>query len=129
MKAYAPHYLNKYPGGRVEYSEDKLEAFDAQNQRRVSLRLDGNGRIVDVGSETGASDKHDLAPIPKNARLFKLYADGRIAKSEEFSERLESSLELKKAGKILSIDEYKADGGFDIDDKGNVSVKAHDASL
>lgn len=120
MKPYAVHYLNKYPGGRVDYSEDRLDAYDAQGAKRVSLRLGGNGLVADVGAETGAVDKHDLSPIPKNTRVHKLHTNGSVGLDDLAESRREQSAALASDGKILSIEEYKA-LGHEVDKEGNVT--------
>lgn len=83
MKSLIVHYRNKYPGGRVHSSESALDVFCAEGRHRVALRRDGNGNMVDVSEELGCEDRHDLAPIPKASRVFKLYADGRIGRDED----------------------------------------------
>ncbi|MFN3453528.1 MAG: hypothetical protein ACK41T_01110 [Pseudobdellovibrio sp.] len=123
MKHLVVHYKNKYPGCHVDYSEDKLDVHGGDGML-VSLRKNGYGLIVDMSSENGAVDKHDLNPIPKNARVFKLYEDGRIGKSEEAEEREKAIKSIHVNGKILSIAEYKAQKDlYDVSDKGEVTKK------
>lgn len=119
MKSLLVHYKNKYPNGRVEISEDKLDAFCSDGVHRVALRRGGDGVIRDFGKELGAIDKHDLSPIPKNARVFKLYADGTVNLAEEAQERFGVAEEIQYQNKILSINEYKK-AGLKFDDKENI---------
>ena len=121
FKAYAVHYRNKFPGGKVDFTEDKLDAYDSEGNHRVALRVAGNGQIVDVGSEVGASDQHCLSPIPKNARVYKLEKNGCIGMDEKASERKEVAKKLLVGGKILSIEQYR-EMGVDFDQQGNASV-------
>lgn len=118
MKHFAVHYMNKYPNAVVFFDENKLDVL-GDGGLKVALRRNGNGMIVDAGLECGASDKHDVSPIPKDARVYKLYADGSIKKSEESEERKAASLKLVSSGKILSIKEYSA-LGYKFSDKGEV---------
>lgn len=120
MRCFLAHYKNKYPKGRVDFSEDKLDAYDEKGNLRVSLRKGGNGQLMDVGSSVGALDAHDLDPIPKNTRAYKHHKDDSVAPSEEFAERLEIAEAVAVKGKVLSINEYEK-AGFKLDDKGNLT--------
>lgn len=119
MKSYVAHYRNKYPGGRVDFSENHLDAYDKDGTLRVALRIGGGGVLLDKGDELGASDKHDLAPIPKNARVHKLTKDGKITLDEKAAERKQAVEKLVSGGKIHSIAEYK-EAGAEVDAEGNV---------
>lgn len=121
MKPYVVHLKNKYPNGKVESSENHVDAYDANGDLRVSVRKNGAGAIVDAAGETGALDPFCLEPIPKNARVFKLHADGRVGLSEEAESRKASAKSLAVNGKVLSIEEYKAKG-YVIDAQGNASA-------
>lgn len=123
MKHLFVHYKNKYPNGHVDYSEEKLDAYCDSGIHRVALRKGGGGQLLDQSKELGAVDKHDLAPIPKNARAWKLHADGSVGQSEEFLARQKFAKILAREtdGKILSIEEYKA-AGLKVDKEGNVEL-------
>ena len=86
MKSLYLHYKNKYPGGQVRTSEQALDVYSASGEHVVALRRDGAGSLVDQSEALGLRDRHDLAPIPKDARVFKL-VEGKIGKSEEAAER------------------------------------------
>lgn len=118
MKHLAAHYMNKYPSAVVMFDENKLDVLSSDGLK-VALRVNGQGMIVDLGEECGASDKHDIGPIPKDARVYKLYADGSLKMSEEAKERKASAKKLAVDGKILSIEEYKK-MGYKFSDKGEV---------
>lgn len=120
MKSYAVHYLNKYPGSRVEFTETKLSVFSAVGLLLVAIILGGNGAIQDVGDELGAQDKHDLGPIPRNTRVHKLHATGKMGLDEEAAVRRQQAQALAVDGKILSIEEYKK-LGHSVDRDGNVA--------
>jgi hypothetical protein len=122
MKSLLVHYKNKYPKGHVVASEHTLDAYDCYGNHRVALRKGGNGQLMDVGAEVGAIDKHDLAPIPKNCRVFKCYQDGTVKPSEEASERLAVASQVAVEGVVLSIEEYKKMGAK-VDAQGNVSIE------
>ena len=120
MKHFAVHYMNKYPGATVMHNENQLDVLSSQGCH-VSLRRNGNGMIIDAGADCGAIDKHDVSPIPKDARVFKLYDDGSVKPSEEAPERKASAKKLAVEGKILSIEEYKK-LGYKFSEKGEVIV-------
>ncbi|KYG65263.1 hypothetical protein AZI87_11960 [Bdellovibrio bacteriovorus] len=123
LSSYVVHYKNKYPNGKVDASDDRLDVYCADGVHRVALRKGGDGVIRDKSNELGAIDKHDLSPIPKNTRVYKLHADGRIGLDEEASARIEASRELVQAdNRILSIEEYKKMAGYTVDQIGNVQA-------
>lgn len=109
MKSYHVHYANKYPGGRCSGSENSFDAYDAEGNHCVALRKDGAGQWSDKSEEFGCKDKHDLSPIPKDARYMKLYPDGKIGKSEEHDERKPNAHKYAKenGGKVPSEKELK----------------------
>lgn len=109
MKSYIVHYRNKYPGCAVSYSESSIQVIGSEGLL-VALAKNGAGQWVDVGEELGALHKHDLSPIPKDARAFKLYADGKIKLAEEGKERLEARKKyIEKYGHVPSIEKIEAD--------------------
>lgn len=123
MQAIAVHYMNKYPNGQVDYTEDKLDVKCAKGLRRVSLRVTGAGTLKDFSAETGCLDKHDMSPIPKGARIFKLNSVGIITLDEKHEERAKGLADLVKDGKVLAINEYDSKV-FDVDAaKGEVTLK------
>ncbi len=121
LSAYA-HLKNKYPGAHIQCSESAIDVHDAEGHR-VALRKNGAGQWVDVGEQLGCVDKFCLAPIPKNARAFKLYAGGKVAESEEHEERSEVAAKLADAhgGRVPSLAEL-AKAGAKIDQAGNVDL-------
>lgn len=120
-KGIVVHYKNKYPNGRVDMTENSIDVYCYQGVHRVALRKGGDGLIRDMGAELGAMDKHDMDPIPKNTRMFKLRADGNIGLDEQAAERKVVADKLEKDFKILSIAEYRK-AGFEVDEKGNVII-------
>lgn len=103
MKSYAVHYKNKYPDCSVQSSENSLNVYSKDGDHLISLERNGHGQWVDRSEENGCSDKHDLSPIPKETRRFKLYANGMIGKSEEFEERSDFVKKHVKACKHSGI--------------------------
>jgi len=121
FKAYKAHYLNKFPGSQVSYNESSLDVY-RDGEHLVHLEKDGHGIIQDRSDEQGCSSKHDLSPIPKNARAHKLHKDGKLGKSEEYSERKSVGLSLdQQFGHVPSIDELKKQK-FEFDAEGNVKL-------
>lgn len=115
MKSWIVHYKNKYPGGLVLHDENSINVFCNRGIHRVAIRKNGHGQLVCVSEEHGLKDAHSLDPIPKNARVWKLYANGKIAPSEEAKERLEVAKKIMVDGRIPSIAELKKLGaGFDM---------------
>lgn len=114
MKSLVVHYKNKYPGGRVSLSDSALDVYNVDGDLCVSLRKNGAGQWVDQSEEMGARDKHCLSPIPKEARVFKLHADGKIGRDEKHEERTKLAQKLVAEGRILSCEEYK-ERGYSID--------------
>jgi hypothetical protein len=109
MKSYVVHLKNKYPGAQVHSSESAIDVYH-QGEHVVSVRKDANGHWNCAKDDVGARDKFDLAPIPKDARAFKLYANGKVGPSEEFKEREEKQLEyLAVYGKVPSNAELEAE--------------------
>jgi len=86
-KAIVVHYMNKYPGGRVDASENSMVVYCSEGQKRVHMVKDGLGAWKDISEEMGCSDKHDLGALPKYARAWKLHKDGKIGKAEEHAAR------------------------------------------
>lgn len=117
MLSYLLHYKNKYPQGQVRSSESSLDVYDKDGNHAVALRKDGNGHLGDQSEVLGCSDRHDLAPIPKDARIFKLI-DGKISQDEKAEERMKlKDMFLDKSGaKILSCFELSK-AGFEFDEK------------
>lgn len=117
------HYMNKYPGGKVFIADDSLDVYDASGEHVVALRKNGAGQLVCQSEQLGCKHKHDLAPIPKDARLYKM-RDGKVSKDEKFVERIKLREEFLCGddSKILSCEELKAQG-YRFDDKQVVQEK------
>lgn len=88
--------MNRYPEGKVSSSGDHVQVHAADGTLLASMAKNGNGDWVDHQDETGARDAVDFAPIPKEARAFKLYKDGRIGPSEEYDARRAFAVKLAK---------------------------------
>jgi hypothetical protein len=119
-KSWVAHYKNKYPGGRVDSGADNIRVYDAKGGLRVVLVKDGCGQWVDVSKEHGASDEHCLAPIPKDARAFKICPQkGHLIKSEEHDERIEIAFGLAddNEGRVPSCIELEKKDGVKFDEK------------
>ena len=114
MNSWVVHYKNKYPGGLVLYTALALNVYNNKGAHCVCVEKDGNGDWHDRSEQYGLKDRHCLAPIPKNARVHKLYAGGGIGPSEEAKERIEHARSMMVDGRVPSIAEFKALGaGFD----------------
>lgn len=107
---YHVHLKNKYPEGHVESSDDRIDAYDSKGVHRVALRKNGAGQMVDKSREMGLDDEFCLAPIPKEARRWKLYKDGSCRLSEEHAERRDAAMKLADSdGRVPSIKEMEDD--------------------
>lgn len=95
-KSYLVHMKNKYPSARVSMDDDKLDVYSQDGEHLVALRKNGSGQWVDCQHELGARDAFCLSPIPKEARAWKLFKDGKVGKAEEYEERIKVGLSLEK---------------------------------
>lgn len=119
MRNIAVHYKNKYPGAVVEYSDDRLDVYSGE-YHLVALRKNGAGQWVDKSEEIGCMERHDLSPIPKDARVFK-EVDGKISLDEKADERRSLREKFLSNGKILSCEELSKKG-FQFDEKQRLLV-------
>lgn len=127
MKSLIVHYMNKYPGGRVSASEAGLDVFNAENEHCVSLIKNGAGALVDRSEELGCVHRHDLSPIPKDARIKKVLkirgGDGQereVIGNDEKAEERKGKVEkfmCKESFKVKSCSELEAEGKFKFDAK------------
>lgn len=100
------HYKNKYPRGNVFATENSLDVYNENGDHVVALRRDGaSGSLTCQSEALGCVDRHDLAPIPKDARIFKVMKDGKIGLDDEAEERKSLSSKMAKDGRIQSMDE------------------------
>jgi len=123
MKSLQVHYMNKYPGGYCEANDQGLRAYDADGKLRVCLQKGGDGGMHDVSEEMGLPDRHDLSPLPKDARVHKVVG-GKIGKSEEAEDRAEAAKKYVVDGRVPSCEELegpKKDTGWKFD-KGHEMV-------
>lgn len=117
MLNWLVHYKNKYPGCRVIQSESALDVFKGDDHL-VAIRKNGANQWVDESEKYGCVERHDLAPIPKDARVHKVQ-DGKVGLDEEHAERMQKREKFLENGKVLSIQELKADG-FKFDESGRM---------
>lgn len=112
MLSIVVHYKNKYPKARVEHNEDQLNVYAQDGTLLVALKRGGGGALVDVGEQLGAKDKHDMSPLPKNARVHKLTVDGKIALDELHAERRPEARAIADqfGGKVPCIPSLKKKG-------------------
>ncbi len=115
MKSLLIHYKNKYPACQIRETDSSFDVYDVDGGHRVALRKTGAGQLVCQSEALGCIDRHDLSPIPKDARLWKM-KDGCVAKDEKHDERLPKMKEFLKDGKVLSCEELMA-SGYKFDDK------------
>lgn len=106
MKSLVAHYKNKYPGSHVQVSESALDVYSQDGEHLIALRKNGAGQWNCESEAYGCPERHDLAPIPKDARLYKI-VEGKLALDDQHAERREKRQAFLKDGKILSIDELK----------------------
>lgn len=118
MKSLVLHYKNKYPNGRVSFSDSGLDVFSESGEHVVAMRKNGAGQMVCVSEEYGLRDKHDLAPIPKDSRVHKMI-DGKIAEDDKAAERksLRGQFVCKERGDVVLSCAELAKQGMSFDDK------------
>lgn len=109
MKSWRVHYQNKYPHGQVVEGDGSMDVYDAKGRHCVALRRNAHGQLVCVSEEMGCKDRHDLAPIPRDARVYKLHANGKIGLDEEHAEREALRAEYVRDGKVMSEAELQAE--------------------
>lgn len=116
MLPFVVHYKNKYPGCHIDHSEDHLNVYDQEGNLQVAIKRGGGGALVDLGEQLGAADKHDVSPIPKNTRVYKLTADNKIQLDEKHAERrlVAKALAGEFGGKVPCIKSLK-DKGYEFD--------------
>lgn len=111
MLPFVVHYKNKYPGCRIDHSEDHLNVYDQEGNLKVAIKRGGGGALVDLGEQLGAADKHDVSPIPKNARVYKLTAENKIQLDEKHADRRPVAKALaEQFGKVPCIKTLKEKG-------------------
>lgn len=127
MKSYLIHLKNKYPGAHINYSENGIDVFTDEGHA-ISMVKNGAGQFVCRSEEMGCYDKFDLAPIPKESRVFK-EVDGKIALDEKSAERIKARSEFMcdKGIKVLSCHDLKQKG-YEFDDKQRVYKKPESKS-
>lgn len=135
MKSYTLHYRNKYPKGHVQSTENAVDVYDHEGNHCVALRKNGAGQWIDESAAQGCLDKHDLAPIPKDSRLFKEESKdgvmtGRIIKDEKYDERTSKIDQfLDESDRfVMSCDDLKKKG-FEFDEKQKVTQSPKAAEL
>lgn len=119
MESAVIHYKNKYPNAHIIESGDSIDVYCRGGFHRVALRKNGAGQWVCQSEQHGCIDRHDLSPIPKDARVHKLFAGGRRGMDEKAEERKKSRKALEVNGKVPSVVELQA-AGWDIDRDGKV---------
>lgn len=111
MLSFVAHYKNKFPGARIEFSEENLNVYSSVGVLLIALSRGGGGVLVDQGKTLGALYSHCLSPIPKNTRVFKLTTENCIALDEKSAERAPVADKLVAAhGRVPSIAELEALG-------------------
>lgn len=80
------HYKNKFPKCQVNSGDHGLDVYSADGKHLVCMQKNGAGQLVDRSKEMGCFEEHDLNPLKKAGRCYKLYADG-VYLSEEYRER------------------------------------------
>lgn len=81
------HYKNKFPKSSCRASEESLDVHSESGKHLVALRKNGAGQLVDHSESLGCYEKHDLSPLKKDGRCYKLFGDNKIDMAEEYRER------------------------------------------
>jgi len=115
MKSWYVHYKNKYPDAHITFSDDSFEVHG-----KLALRKNGGGSWVDISEELGLPEKHDLSPIPKEARVYKVCPkSARVIKDEDGARREKARSEFIRGEKVASCEELHKDG-YRFDEKQRV---------
>jgi hypothetical protein len=108
QRSFVVHYKNKYPNATIDHGDNHLRVVYAKGEVLVSIKRGGGGVILDCQKEDFARDPHDLSPIPKNARVYKLTGEHTIEKDELAAEREPIAKKLAETyGKVPSLVECK----------------------
>ena len=119
MQAWVVHYKNKYPGCLVQASADSFDVYKG-DEHLLSISKNGAGQWCDESEALGLPERHDLSPIPKDSRVYKVI-DGKISKDEEAESRAELSKKFQdKEGKVHSCHDLQKAKLFTFDDKQRV---------
>lgn len=122
MKSWVAHYQNKYPGSDVTSDDNSLSVFKGGKQL-LALKKDGAGSWHDVSEEFGLPERHDLSPIPRDARVAKVIGGKIGIDAEEGESRKKKAKEFAdENGKILSCAELNKKG-FAFDEKHRCVVR------
>jgi hypothetical protein len=111
--------MNKYPGGQVRESGESLDVWNKDGEHVIAIRKNGAGQLVDCSEEMGLRDRHDLAPIPKQARCYKM-VDGKVSRDDQYEARLEERKKYlcpEKKDVVLSCAELEKKYGKRFDEK------------
>lgn len=115
MEHLLPHYANKFD--YVECDDRQLKAFLKNGKLAVHLVIDGAGNVKDLSEKLGLPYRHDLSPIPKDARCKKRDSKGNLSNDELHDERLKLREKfLDSNGVVQSCEELSAKG-WKFDDK------------
>jgi hypothetical protein len=121
LKSLVVHYKNKYPTARVESGENHLAVISKDGELLVSVKRGGGGVVFDAQKDDGAKYPHDMSPIPRNTRVYKLTVHHTIEKDEEAAERLPTAKMLEEElGFVPSIEQCKTELKIEVDAFGNV---------
>lgn len=114
MQSWIVHYKNKFPGCLVQASGDSFDVYSG-DVHLLSVSKNGAGQWADQSEILGLPERHDLSPIPKDARVYKV-KDGKISLDEKSEERKELSKKFQdKAGKVYSCEELSKAGLYVFD--------------
>lgn len=110
MKAWVVHLMNCFPNAIVIDSENSIDVHSS-NGHQIALRK-GDGHWIDESEKRGLPGRFSLSPIPKEARVHKLNADGTIGLDDEAKSRMKSREQFlcSKGVRVLSIEELIAKG-------------------
>lgn len=129
MQSWKVHYKNKYPGCSIRESESSFDVYSKSGEHLISVRKNGAGQMLDMSEADGLPERHDLAPIPRDARVFKVMG-GKIAHDDKAKAREKAREEFVRGEKVASCDELSQEG-YEFSAKGDVSLrpskKAHKA--
>lgn len=124
MKSWVVHLMNVFIGAQVIATETAIDVI-VNGAQHLAMRKGGDGHWYDASAELGLPGRFSLAPIPKEARVYKLLPDGSIGLDEHAAERkkLRDAFRCKKSGHVLSCEELEAQGFvFDKSTQGRATI-------
>lgn len=110
MNSILVHMKNCFPSALIIATANAIDVM-IEGVHYLGLRV-ADGVFIDKSEELGLPGRYSLAPIPKEARVYKLKKDGTVGLDEESKARMKSRADFmdKDGIRVLSCAELEAMG-------------------